>query len=84
MTFDAERKRLLWQCRRGMRELDLLLVPFCENAYPSLARDERAAFRRLLQTADTTLWDWLAGKSELEDPALASIVQAVIEHARSR
>ena len=84
MTLDAERRRLLWQCRRGMRELDLLLVPFCENAYPSLACDERAAFRRLLQTDDATLWDWLAGKRDSEDLALAAIVQAVLEHARSR
>ena len=44
-----QKARLKWQCRRGMRELDLLLEEFLEHRYQSLSQPDRDAFARLLE-----------------------------------
>ena len=33
-----------WQCRRGMRELDELLLKYLEETYLAAAEDEKTAF----------------------------------------
>jgi len=41
---DAERRKLEWRCRRGMKELDLLLLRYLRERHATAASDERAAF----------------------------------------
>src|SRR5690554_7350317 len=45
MSAEVEKKRLYWHSRRGMLELDVLLVPFLEEAYPSLDAEDRKSTR---------------------------------------
>ncbi len=52
-------RRLAWQCRRGMLELDELLGAFLEQEYPALDEELKAAFRQFLQEGDTDLFTWL-------------------------
>lgn len=33
--------RIHWACRRGMRELDISIMPFFEHEYDSLSDDEK-------------------------------------------
>ncbi len=66
--------RLVWQCRRGMRELDLLLEGFLESAYPGLDAGQREAFARLLDYPDQLLFDYLLGGLSPSDPAIADLV----------
>lgn len=70
--------RLLWQCRRGMLELDALLQAFLRDAYADLDEPERRAFDRLLQHDDIELHAWLAGRGE--PPAT---LRAVVQKLRS-
>lgn len=35
MADETELKRLYWHSRRGMLELDVLLVPFVQEVYPA-------------------------------------------------
>lgn len=35
--------RIHWACRRGMRELDISIMPFFEHEYDSLSDDENAS-----------------------------------------
>lgn len=56
-----ELARLRWQCRRGMRELDLLLEGFLDHGYAAAAESEQAAFRRLLDYPDQLLLEYLLG-----------------------
>lgn len=67
-------KRLRWQCRRGMLEVDLILMRYLERAYAKASDVEQACFERLLQESDQQLFDWLMGKAE---PDLS--FQALIE-----
>jgi antitoxin CptB len=51
--------RLRWGSRRGMLELDLILMPFVERIYPTLNPDDQALYARLLECEDQDLFAWL-------------------------
>ena len=68
------RDRLMWKCRRGLLELDLVLTQFLERQVPELSSAELAAFDELLDYPDTELWDVVSGRSERFDPRLGGIV----------
>lgn len=77
MTAIIEQTRLLWQCRRGMLELDLLLIPFAEKQYPHLSDNEKQAFNALLHYPDPVLFDWMMGAGNPNEPELIDIVQLI-------
>lgn len=58
----AELGRLRWRCRRGMRELDVLLVGYLDRHYRGADDLERAAFESLLELPDPTLADLCFGR----------------------
>lgn len=73
---------LLWRCRRGMKELDLLLERFAREQYPCAPGSRRRAFERLLDLPDPVLAELLLGPGELPgaapaDPDLAEVVALV-------
>lgn len=49
------------RCRRGMLELDLLLVAFLEKGWDALDDGSRQAFVSLLDLPDERLWAYLSG-----------------------
>ena len=63
MTPEQEFNRLRWRCRRGMRELDMLLQGWMQQHWDSADAAQRAAFAELLDCQDTELWDWLSGRA---------------------
>ncbi|WP_460034431.1 FAD assembly factor SdhE [Methylothermus subterraneus] len=69
----ADLGRLRWRCRRGMKELDLVLAAYLECAYPGADPVEQKAFCRLLEASDCELWAWLCGQS-CPDPELMKVV----------
>ncbi len=70
-------KRLKWATRRGMLELDLILLPFLENRYSELEESDQARFRKLLACQDPELFSWFMGKSVPEDAEMQKIVEMV-------
>lgn len=75
--------RLRWLCRRGMKELDVLLARFLERGYETAPAAARAAFERLLEVPDPELHALLTGRSDPPDGDLADVV-ARIRHAADR
>ena len=73
--------RLRWRCRRGTRELDLILGSFLESSYGGLDARQQGLFDRLLDCEDDRLQDWLLGEVEPDDAGLAEIV-AIIRRTR--
>jgi antitoxin CptB len=53
------RERLVWRCRRGMRELDLMLLRWLEQRYEDASPAQRAQFEALLDLPDPQLAAWL-------------------------
>lgn len=73
----AELNRLRWQCRRGMRELDLLLLQFLGSGYADLDDAAALAFNRLLDCPDALLLEWLLGRQLPSDKDVADVVQRI-------
>ncbi len=69
-----ELQKLRWRCRRGMRELDELLVHFLEHQYPVASPDERAAFARLLDLQDPELFGYLVGRADPNEETLRHVI----------
>ena len=71
----SEMSRLRWLCRRGMKELDVVLVRYLENIYESATTSEQEQFRELLQMPDPDLYNLLLGREITVDPGLARFVR---------
>jgi antitoxin CptB len=74
---DAEARRLLWRCRRGMKELDVLLERFAKGVLPTASPQERQILARLLELPDPLLVDYLLGQVIPEDAELACLIQQI-------
>ncbi|MDR5861465.1 succinate dehydrogenase assembly factor 2 [Halomonas campisalis] len=77
----ALRKRLYWHSRRGMWELDLLLIPFLEHCYDDLDDVDQAAYRELIKEEDQDLFAWLMRREAPTDAAFCRIVELIQAHA---
>ncbi|NKI17081.1 succinate dehydrogenase assembly factor 2 [Spongiibacter sp. KMU-166] len=77
MLSENEIKRIYWACRRGMLELDLVMVPFYEQCFRTLDEVGQQRFVKLLECEDTELFHWFLGKGAPEDPELALIVDEI-------
>lgn len=71
----------LWRCRRGMRELDLLLEQFVLNRYDEAPEAEQRAFLALLDLPDDRLFGYLLGlQTPDEGPARQIVEQIRAQH----
>jgi antitoxin CptB len=80
MAGDAENNRVYWHSRRGMLELDIVLMPFAKEVYPVLPEDQQALYRKLLSCEDNDLFAWFLGHREPPDRELSSIVKFILSH----
>jgi antitoxin CptB len=69
--------RIHWACRRGMKELDILIMPFFEREYDGLTPQEQQAFVTLLDYQDPQLFSWLMNQSQPSNEALQHIVRLI-------
>ena len=74
---DARIARLKWRCRRGMRELDALLLAFVDGAGARLDEAELARFEEILALPDPLLHAYLLGRSAPPDPATADLIERI-------
>lgn len=75
---DAIRKaKIIWQCRRGMLELDLLLNKFIDKKIATLDEKQLIAFERLLGTSDPELYSWLMDTEKPHDKEMLAIVKLI-------
>ena len=72
-----DRNRLFWASRRGMLELDLVLLPFLDNVYETLAEEDKQRYIRLLESEDQDLFAWFMRRGDPDDPELLRIVQII-------
>jgi antitoxin CptB len=68
-------KQLVWRCRRGIRELDVLFTRFLASDYASLSEAEQADFQRILEVQDPTIMDWLFGRYDSDDAGLQAMIE---------
>ena len=83
METEADYNQLVWHSRRGMLELDLLLGPFVKECYPTLAEEDKARYRQLLESEDQDLFSWFLGRVTPQDEDLANIIGKILAYTRS-
>ena len=74
---NMNKNRLFWASRRGMLELDLILLPFAEKVYPSLGEEDQRHYELLLDCEDQDLLGWLLHGEIPVDSTLHHIVELV-------
>lgn len=79
----SEESRLRWQCRRGMRELDELLLGYLEERYPLAGDDEKAAFQALLALADPELNGYLLQRQTPAEEPIANVIEQIRSRTQS-
>ncbi|BCD96608.1 succinate dehydrogenase assembly factor 2 [Marinagarivorans cellulosilyticus] len=75
-----EYNRLKWASRRGMLELDLVLMPFLENVYQTLPPEDQALYVELLTNEDQDMFGWLLKHKEPPTEGLKRIVAIVMDN----
>jgi antitoxin CptB len=68
--------QLRWRCRRGMKELDILLERYVERRWQHAAAEERAAFEGLLEVQDPLIYGYCLGSLPVPDH-LAALVERI-------
>ncbi len=81
-TNAIQKARLKWACRRGMLELDVLFMPFVDEAWDGLSDENKNIFERLLTCQDPELFAWFMGHEECEDPELKSMVEFILKRVK--
>lgn len=79
---ENNKARLKWACRRGMLELDVLFMPFVEEAYDHLSDTDKQTFERLLTCQDPELFAWFMGHETCEDEELNKMVQFILNRVK--
>ena len=66
--------RLRWRCRRGMKELDVLLERFARRALAQASPADCQVFARVLELPDPLLAGYLLGGETPAEPHLAQAI----------
>ena len=69
--------QVYWDSRRGMLELDILLMPFAKEGYPELSPEDQVVYRELLAEEDQDLFSWFMQRSKAPDK-LHAMVEAIL------
>jgi antitoxin CptB len=73
----TSKSKLLWRCRRGVKELDVLFTNFVETSYDSLSDLEKDAFDKLLDIEDPDILGFMLYNITPQDPDIAKIVEKI-------
>lgn len=64
-----ELSQLRWHCRRGVKELDVVLTNYLENHYLNSSKEIQDAFKALLKIEDPILMSLVLDHDQIEDSA---------------
>jgi antitoxin CptB len=84
MVDATELNQLFWHSRRGMLELDLLLVPFVREVFPTLDAVNQERYRQLLTCEDQDMFGWFMQRGEPEDADLKIIVKIILDRVQPK
>lgn len=83
MTTVSSMARLRWACRRGMLELDIILLTFFEAEFSRLSATDQYDFELFLSEQDQDLYAWLLNFQPCPEPRYQPLlikIRAYVEH----
>lgn len=75
---EQESKRIRWRCRRGLLELDWVLLSFYEQHFHALDHNDQQAFVHLLDQDDNDILAWLQKRQVPPENDLKHIMTMII------
>ena len=69
--------KLLWRCRRGTKELDILMRRFLDRHYPSAEPELKHAFETMLDMQDPELYALLTGSQKSHDRYINKVIERI-------
>lgn len=69
--------RIEWDCRRGMLELDKMIMPFYQNEFDHLSDEQKDTFLELLTFTDPQLFRWLMNQEKAPSDKLQQMVNLI-------
>ena len=70
-------KKMRWQSRRGMKELDVLFEAFFIEQNEPLLKGAWPELEALLSQEDDVLFDWISGRNLPSDPAMLVLIKTL-------
>lgn len=71
--------KIKWQSRRGMRELDLMLLPFVEHDLPKMDASVIDDYMDLLNLSDLELFRLLHGTAHTDNSVHQNLINIIIQ-----
>lgn len=77
-----EERRIIYQARRGLKELDFYIDPYVKQHYLTADPSEKQAFATLLGYEDPDLLLFFLGQAKPNEPEVASLIDKlkVLKH----
>jgi antitoxin CptB len=76
-TESSELGKLRWRCRRGMKELDVLLTRYVEERFCDAPTAHQQAFRELLEAPDPLIYAYCLGREPPPTALLCSLIERI-------
>ena len=80
----SEHSRLRWLCRRGMKELDVVMTLYLETQYSAASQLQKDSFKSLLDMQDPDLYALLLGQTTCPDNNIQSLINAIRTQRKSQ
>jgi len=73
----SNKAKLLWRCRRGVKELDVVLTRYLESCYDAANAADKHAFECLLECQDPDILRYILRQEEPEDKEMLRIIEKI-------
>jgi antitoxin CptB len=73
--------KLLWRCRRGMKELDILLTRYVEEQFCGAPVAHQEAFRTLLDAPDSEIYAYFLRQHRPPGAVLSTLIDRITGRA---
>ena len=81
---ELNKQKIFWHSRRGMLELDLLLVPFATEVFDTLSPEDQLLYRDLLDQEDQDLWNWFLERMEPPEARFKPMIAQILAYKASQ
>ncbi|PCH58320.1 MAG: hypothetical protein COC19_08590 [SAR86 cluster bacterium] len=73
-----DKRKIFWHSRRGMLELDLLLVPYATNEFEKLSYTEQLLYQEFLEEEDQDIFAYLLKRQLPEDTRFLAVIEQIL------
>jgi len=73
----ANTRRMIWRCRRGLLELDIVLQQFVSQHFNSLTPEQLQTLESLLEYQDNELLDLITGREKVANTEATKLLALI-------